>query len=318
MLSSLSHKISYSTLGVAMAVINFGSINIDHIYTVAHFVTPGETLSSSNYQSVLGGKGANQSIACALANGDVKHVGSVHTNDASFIDILDKAGVNTQFVEKQDSTATGHAIIQVNSDGENAIVLFAGANHQLSTQQIDNVLNSASKDDWVLLQNETNAIGDIIDKASALGLAIAFNPAPMTPNIATLALDKVTLLFVNEIEAMQLTQTENIDDAAHIMREKYPNTKVIMTLGKAGVKYLYRGDEVNVSGFKVDAIDTTAAGDTFTGFFLATYIKNLAANISDPALALLNACAAAALCVTKQGAAPSIPSASEVNNFLAK
>jgi ribokinase len=301
-----------------MAVINFGSINIDHIYSVPHFVTPGETLSSSHYQSVLGGKGANQSIACALANCDVKHVGAVHDNDASFVDILDNAGVNTQFVEKQTTTASGHAIIQVNSEGENAIVLFTGANHQLSARQIDKALNSASEKDWVLLQNETNAIGDIIDKASVRGLPIAFNPAPMTPNVASLPLEKITLLFVNEIEAMQLTQTNNIQDAARFLREKYPNTKVIMTLGKDGVKYLHKGDEVNVSGFKVNAVDTTAAGDTFTGFFLATYINNLAANINAPEQALKTACAAAALCVTKKGAAPSIPSASDVDSFLAQ
>ncbi|MFT6269241.1 MAG: ribokinase [Alphaproteobacteria bacterium] len=301
-----------------MAVINFGSINIDHIYTVPHFVTPGETLSSSHYQSVLGGKGANQSIACALANCKVKHVGAVHAGDSSFVDILEKSGVNVRFIDKQTDTATGHAIIQVNSEGENAIVLFAGANHQLSSHQIDEALNSASKHDWVLLQNETNAIGEIIEKAAALGLPIAFNPAPMTPSIASLPLNKLTLLFVNEVEAMQLTQTTSIEDASGALHQKYPNTKVIMTLGKAGVKYMHKGEEVNVSGFKVNAVDTTAAGDTFTGFFLATYIKNLAANISAPELALKTACAAAALCVTKEGAAPSIPSASDVDSFLAQ
>ena len=301
-----------------MAVINFGSINIDHIYTVPHFVSPGETLSSSHYHSVLGGKGANQSIACALANCEVKHVGAVHKNDAPFVDILHTAGVNTDFIDQQSNTATGHAIIQVNSEGENAIVLFAGANHQLSLARIDSILNNASKNDWVLLQNETNAIGDIIDKAAARGLLIAFNPAPMTPNIAALALDKISLLFVNEVEAMQLTQTTTIDHACVALHDKYPNTKVILTLGKAGVKYMHKGHERSVSGYNVNALDTTAAGDTFTGYFLATYIKNEAAGISDPELALKTACAAAALCVTKSGAAQSIPSASEVAQFLAK
>jgi ribokinase len=281
-------------------------------------VAPGETLSSSAYKSVLGGKGANQSIACAKANCEIKHVGGIHTNDGAFLDLLAQTGVNTQFVEKHTDTATGHAIIQVNNDGENAIVLFAGANHTLSAAQIDEALQSASPQDWVLLQNETNAIGDIIDKADALGLPIAFNPAPMTPDIANLPLEKISLLFVNEVEAMQLTQTTSVAGASRVLNEKYPHTKVILTLGKAGVKYMYKGEEISVPGFAVNAVDTTAAGDTFTGYFLATHIKQLANKEHLPELALKTACAAAALCVTKSGAAPSIPSASEVAHFLAQ
>jgi len=299
-----------------MAIINFGSINIDHIYTVPHFVTPGETLSSSRYQSVLGGKGANQSIACALAGTAVQHVGAVHSNDTLFVKQLEKAGVNCQFVKQQTATATGHAIIQVNDEGENAIVLFAGANHELSEAQINSAIDGAKADDWALLQNETNAIGSIIEKASAKGLSVAFNPAPMTPDIINLPLEKVTLLFVNEVEAMQLTNTQTIEEAASVLSTNYPNTKVIMTLGKAGVTYLFEGQQINVEGFKVNAVDTTAAGDTFTGYFLATYINNLAKGNSKPEIALKTACAGAALCVTKEGAAPSIPSASQVAKFL--
>jgi len=301
-----------------MAVINFGSINIDHIYSVPHFVTPGETLSSSRYQSVLGGKGANQSIACATAGIDIKHVGAVNVNDSEFVTQLENAGVNCAFVEQQTDTASGHAIIQVNSDGENAIVLFAGANHTLTNAQIDNVLNSAKANDWVLLQNETNAIANIIDKAAAKGLNVAFNPAPMTPEIINLPLEKVSLLFVNEIEAMQLSNTKSIDNASKALSTKYPNTKIIMTLGKAGVSYLHQGEQISVDGFKVKAADTTAAGDTFTGYFLATYIKNAAKGDNNPKLALKTACAAAALCVTKEGAAPSIPTAADVATFLAQ
>lgn len=299
-----------------MAVINFGSINIDHIYSVPHFVTPGETLSSSHYQSVLGGKGANQSIACALAGTTVKHVGGVHSGDTAYIKQLETAGVECQFVQRHDEMASGHAIIQVNDEGENAIVLFAGANGTLSEAQLDNAINSAETKDWVLLQNETNAIAAIIEKAAAKGLPIAFNPAPMTPDIADLALEKISLLFVNEVEAMQLTNTHTIEEASSKLSTQYPDTKVIMTLGKAGVSYLHKGQQINVAGFKVKAVDTTAAGDTFTGYFLATYIDCLAKGNDDPETALKTACAAAALCVTKEGAAPSIPSAASVSDFL--
>ncbi len=299
-----------------MAVINFGSINIDHIYAVPHFVAPGETLSSTHYQSVLGGKGANQSIACARAGVDTKHVGAINQGDFEFVLPLKSSGVNCQFIQQLNDTATGHAIIQVNEQGENAIVLFAGANHRLSNEHINDVIESASENDWVLLQNETNAIAEIINSAAAKGLSIAFNPAPMTATIRNLPLEKISLLFVNEIEAMQLTETQTIDAAAQKLAVNYPNTKVIMTLGKAGVCYLYKGDKIKVPGFSVDAIDTTAAGDTFTGYFLANYIHALNKDETDIKQALIIACAAAALCVTKQGAAPSIPSAREVAHFV--
>lgn len=310
-----------------MAVINFGSINIDHIYTVEHFVAPGETLSSSHYQSVLGGKGANQSIACAQAGVQTKHVGAVNNNDSSFVALLEQSGVDCNLVQKQSTTATGHAIIQVNHEGENAIVLFAGANHILSTEQIEHALAKATTGDWVLLQNETNAIEDIINIASAKNIPIAFNPAPMTTAIKQLPLDKIDLLFVNEIEAMQLTDTTTIEQAIANLSQNLPKTKVILTLGKKGVCFLYQSQQTLVEGFKVEAVDTTAAGDTFTGYFLARYIQNSQGIQSNqenseitqqnvPTNALTTACAAAALCVTQQGAAPSIPSNEQVERFL--
>ncbi|MGB3725297.1 MAG: ribokinase [Glaciecola sp.] len=298
-----------------MAIYNFGSINIDHVYLVPHFVTPGETLSASNYQSVLGGKGANQSIACAQAGADVKHVGTVHENDMTFVNTIREAGVDCQYITLQSTTPTGHAIIQVSSSGENAIVLYAGANHSLQSQTVNNILHNARPSDWVLLQNETNAIDEIINEAAKKGVPIAFNPAPMTADTAKLPLEKVALLILNEVEAMQLTQTQDIPQAIVALNTQYPNTKVILTLGKAGVCYLHAGKRIDVAGFTVEAIDTTAAGDTFTGYFLANYIS--LADKHAPQQALKTACAAAAIAVTRAGAAPSIPQASEVDAFLA-
>jgi len=295
-----------------MAIYNFGSINIDHVYLVPHFVSPGETLSSTDYHSVLGGKGANQSIACALAGADVKHIGCVHENDTSFVHSIRSAGVDCQYIVEQTATATGHAMIQVTESGENAIVLCAGANHAIDISHINSVLDKTEPNDWVLLQNETNAIEIIIEAAAEKGLKIAFNPAPMTPSVAQLPLEKVELLIVNEVEAMQLSNTTNVDDANKALQASYPNTKILMTLGKDGVKYLHGSQHISMPSFSVDAIDTTAAGDTFTGYFLAHYIEKVS-----PEQALQRACAAAAIAVTRSGAAPSIPFEHEVDEFLA-
>ena len=294
-----------------MAVYNFGSINIDHIYSVEHFVEPGETLSSSHYQQVLGGKGANQSIACARANCQVFHIGSVNKKDIHYLEYLEGTGVNCDLVTQTEETASGHAIIQVTAEGENAIVLYTGANHTLTSAQIQGALEQAYANDWVLLQNETNKIEEIINTAHAKGLKIAFNPAPMTNNIKALDITKIDLLFVNEIEAMQLTQTQNIASARLALTNSYPSTKVVMTMGKAGAVFLHQNESIDVAGKQVDVVDTTAAGDTFTGYFLANYCDT-----NDVKLALEHATAAAALCVTKSGAAPSIPNAQEVALFI--
>lgn len=299
-----------------MAVINFGSINIDHVYKVEHFVSPGETLSSLSYETVLGGKGANQSIACAKAGASVKHVGNIHQNDQRFLTQMSEADVNCEHVRLLQDIASGHAIIQVNDEGENAIVLFAGANHQITQTQINSALSACHSEDWVLLQNETNAIDEIIDSASKLGLQVAFNPAPMTDQVSQLDLDKLTLLIVNEVEAMQMTKTSNIEDACQALSLRYPNTEVLLTLGKAGVRFLVAGDTIEVPSFEVDVIDTTAAGDTFIGYFLAQYSKGQSRqNITTT---LCKASAAAALCVSKAGAAPSIPTKQDVELFLSK
>ena len=294
-----------------MAIYNFGSINIDHVYLVPHFVAPGETLSSTDYHSVLGGKGANQSIACALAGADVKHIGAVHSTDSAYITSIRAAGVDCQYINEQTAVASGHAIIQVSESGENAIVLFTGANHTLQASDINKVIEQANSDDWVLLQNETNAIESIIEIAARKGLKIAFNPAPMTPEVAQLPLEKVELLIVNEIEAMQLSNTNSVEQAYKALHDKYPNTKILMTLGKAGVKYIHGDKHIDMPGFSVEAVDTTAAGDTFTGYFLANYLDQ-----QNPEHALKSACAAAAISVTRSGAAPSIPHKDEVDAFL--
>lgn len=293
-----------------MAVINFGSINIDHVYQVERFVQPGETISSSNYQQLLGGKGANQSIALAKAGSDVWHVGRLHELDSHIKQTMIKHGINCKHVNCTE-TPTGHAIIQVASSGENAIVLFGGANRELCNQDILRALDGASPNDWVLTQNETSGIEEVLRQAKDNELKVAFNPAPMTESVKDLPHECIDLLIVNEVEAAAIAGTENLDEIEAYFKDNWAHAEIIITLGKQGVKMLREDEVLNVSAFEVEAIDTTAAGDTFIGYFLSAYNQK-----QDCAHALKRGCAASALAVTKEGAAQSIPSIEEVEQFL--
>lgn len=293
-----------------MIVYNFGSINIDHVYRVPHFVRPGETMTSNDYQQVLGGKGANQSIALARAGCRVKHVGAIAASDSSLLKTLAKSNVDTSCVNLGD-VATGHAIIQVNDEAENAIVLFAGANHEIHAQQIDDVLSQANVEDWVLIQNETNNIDLIIERAKHYGLSVAFNPAPMNEKLVKPLIDKVDLLVVNEVEAMDLFNVKCVEKAQQQLQTQFPALSVILTLGRQGVRHLSQGNVIQVPAFNVSAVDTTAAGDTFIGYCLA----GLQSSLSIEEI-LRQACAASAICVTKNGASSAIPTISQVTEFM--
>ncbi|MCU7555566.1 ribokinase [Alteromonas sp. ASW11-19] len=295
-----------------MAIINFGSINIDHVYHVDHFVKPGETLASTQYQQLLGGKGANQSIALALAGAEVRHVGSIHEGDAAFKQFLIKKGVDCRGVKCHD-TPSGHAIIQVTPSGENAIVLFGGANQTLTADSVRRGLDDTTPSDWVLTQNETSSIAEVLSQAKEKQLKVAFNPAPMSDSVKELPLDCVDLLIVNETEAAAITGESELDSILQAFREHWQHAEVIITLGKAGVIMLRDQETIQVDAFRVEASDTTAAGDTFIGYFLSAY-----SNKTDARQALTRGCAASAIAVTREGAAQSIPSQQEVDRFLAE
>lgn len=309
-----------------MTIYNFGSINLDHLYQLDHFVRPGETMASNSYQCLLGGKGANQSVALAKAGARVKHVGAIHHSDQAIIKQLESLGVDTDLINQID-VPTGHAIIQLNKEAENSIILYQGANHALTEEQVDQVLSQATAGDWVLLQNETNLIEYTMRKAQEHGVKVAFNPAPMDAELTKKVLGFVDLLIVNEVEAMDLIGTSDIDSTIAAFPKAYPELAVLMTLGKAGVCYFSgkesagkesagkksAGEEkLFVKAFSVKAVDTTAAGDTFIGFCLASLM-----NGDDIAQSITRACAASAICVTRLGAASSIPTQDEVTAFLA-
>lgn len=294
-----------------MAIYNFGSLNIDHIYRLPHIVAPGETLAAASLSQAAGGKGLNQSIALAQSGAAVYHVGCIGEDGIWLKELLEHKGVHTDHV-LQVQEVTGHAIIQVTDEGENSIVIFGGANQALTEAQADVLLAQLTCDDLVLLQNETSCVSYIARRCSELGIPLAFNPSPISEQLLQeFPFDAVTYLLVNETEAQAIAGTNIPQDAADLLLKKYPNIQLVMTLGSRGVYYRSQSTVLTQPAFAVRAVDTTGAGDTFAGFFLG-----LLACGSSHADALRHACAAAAIAVTRPGAAPAIPTLAEVNDFL--
>jgi ribokinase len=287
-------------------VLNFGSINIDHVYNVEHFVRPGETISCQEYQRFAGGKGLNQSIALAQAGACVYHAGKVGAEDAWLKTLMEKKGVDTRFVETINGPS-GHAIIQVNTAGENSIVIFGGANQLMSKSDVQRILADFGPDDYLVVQNEVNAVPQIIRSAKAQGLTIVFNPAPMTPKVLHYPLELVDILIVNEAEARSLTGEIQPVSIYETLNHRYPHTAILLTMGHKGAAYFSSRVQLCQPAEKVHVVDSTGAGDTFIGFFLTELIK-----INDPKAALAYATRAAAICVTRHGAADSIPSRREL------
>lgn len=284
-----------------MRVLNMGSINIDHVYGVDHFVRPGETLDGQSYKVFAGGKGFNQSVALSRAGATTLHAGRVGKEAAWLLQRLEQEGVDTRHVAMGDA-ATGHAIIQVVPDGENAIVLYAGANRLLTENDIASALASCSAGDVLLLQNETSAVAQAIRLGHEKGMRIVFNPAPMTADVHRYPLGLVDLFVLNETEAEELTGKTDPAAVGVRMRELFPRAATVLTLGCKGATYFDAGATHHESALPVRAVDTTGAGDTFIGFFLAELMQS-----GDPARALATGCRAAAICVTRAGASDSIP-----------
>lgn len=289
-----------------MKILNFGSLNVDHVYAVDHFVRPGETLDSIRYSRFCGGKGLNQSIALAHAGAKVYHAGKVGPEGVWLKDRLKKEGVNTAWVTVTDGSS-GHAIIQVNREGENSIILHGGANRAITPRDADRVLGEFSAGDYLLLQNEISSIPQIMKRAARMGLRIVLNPTPMTPDVVKYPLDLVSCFILNEIEGEGLTGKKEPGRILTAMMKQYPEAAVVVTLGARGVLYGEGGLTLSVPAVKVKPVDTTAAGDTFIGFFLADMAAGRGVET-----ALQTACRAAAICVTRHGAADSIPRRSEL------
>lgn len=304
-----------------MKIYNMGSLNIDYVYRVPHFVQPGETISSYGREIFAGGKGLNQSIALARAGAQVIHGGMIGPDGAFLKELLEDSGVDTTHICTLQE-ASGHTVIQVDEQGQNCIILYAGTNHCVTKAYLDELLKDASAGDFMLIQNEINCLNEAMEIAHKKKMYIAFNPSPISKELFTLPLSYVDWWFCNEIEGAILfgkNQKQKMADQIAMDPEKimqqfqkqYPQSHLILTLGKKGSYYCDKKDILFQSAFEVKAIDTTAAGDTYSGYFLADLAGGK--NISD---ALKDASLAASICVTRKGAAPSIPYKKEIENLI--
>ncbi len=287
-------------------ILNFGSINIDHVYRVDHFVQAGETLASDSLSTVLGGKGANQSVAIARAGGDVRHIGRLCETDQWVSTYLEASGVDISLVETV-AEPSGHAIIQVDRHGENSILLHGGANIGFESATLEKAIAQYDSGDYLLLQNETNAIALAFELAISKGLKVVLNPAPMSDEILSLPLEKLDTLIVNLGEAQALASKDKLDDVVESLTAKMPNTRILITLGDQGVVFVNNGDVTKIDATTAKVVDTTAAGDTFVGYFMASIVDGL-----KDLEALDRACRAAALAVESLGAMPSIPTSDQL------
>lgn len=290
-----------------MKVLNFGSLNIDFTYQVEHFVRPGETLLASSIVRNAGGKGFNQSVALARAGCDVYHAGHIGEDGTFLRELCSGVGINTKYLTTID-VPTGNAIIQVDANGDNCIILFGGANQAVNEDFINEVLDGFEAGDILVLQNEISHMNELLQLAHQRGMKIALNPAPMNDNIAPENMGLADWLVLNETEAMELTGVSEYEDQLVKLHELFPNTAVLLTLGVRGAVYADGDARYKIGACKVNAVDTTAAGDTFIGFFLSSLITKP----GDPKEALRVATCASALTVTRKGAMQSIPTLEEV------
>lgn len=293
-----------------MKVLNIGSMNLDHVYNVDHIVQPGETQATDGMNIFLGGKGINQSIALAKAGADVYHGGMIGSDGQLFLDACREYGVKADYIRKIEGK-TGHAIIQIDKSAQNCIILYGGANERLTEEYVDEVLAGFEKGDMLLLQNEVNLISYIVDKAYEKGMQIALNPSPFNDRLKTVDMSKISLFLMNEVEGGQITGLEDPEEIIAKVVELYPNAKIVLTLGKDGAIYAEGNVRIQQPIFKVEAVDTTAAGDTFTGYFLAGLIEGM--EIAD---ILRMSAKASSIAVMREGAVPSIPYRDEVMEAL--
>lgn len=293
-----------------MKILNYGSLNYDYVYTVEHIMLPGETQSSKGMKTFCGGKGLNQSVALARAGVSVVHAGMVGEEGEALLNLCKDNGVDTTYIKKIQGKS-GHTIIQVDKNAQNCILLYGGANRMQTREHMDMVLEAFAEGDVLLLQNEINELEYLIERAFEKGMFIVLNPSPMDEALKACDMSKIKLFLMNEVEGGQITGCEAAEEILCQIKERYPCAKVVLTLGEKGAVYQEQERIYKQECIAVKAVDTTAAGDTFTGYFIAGMVKGLS-----PEQIMKRSATAAALAVTKPGAVNSIPFREEVEQFL--
>ena len=289
-----------------MKLLDFGSLNIDHTYQLPHLVRPGETLASDSYHKSEGGKGFNQAVALAKAGQEVYLAGAIGQDGLFLRDYLQELGVHTEHLCVLDAP-TGHAMIQLDTEGQNCIILFGGTNGMITEAMIDEVLTDFGAGDYLLLQNEISHVDSIICAAHAKGMHIILNPSPMSPELLTWPLELVEWFILNEIEGADITGKTQPEEMLDELLRRYPACHVVLTLGERGSVYADATQRMDQSIVTAHTVDTTAAGDTFTGYFIHALLQGEAIQ-----QALKTAACASAITVSRPGAGRSIPAAEEV------
>ncbi len=289
-----------------MRVLNFGSLNLDYVYQVDHFVKPGETLLAYAQAVNPGGKGLNQSVALARAGADTCHAGCVGIGGEMLVDVLREAGVDIRHIAKTEEIQ-GNAVIQVDRTGENCILLFGGSNQCITAKQVEKTLEHFDEGDYLLLQNEINCLPLIVRLAGEKKMKIVLNPSPYNEKLDQIDYSQLDWLIVNEVEMEQLSGFKSPEKAWEKLHARYPGLSLLVTLGEEGSVAFTNRETVTQKAVIVKAVDTTAAGDTYTGYFLAGIMNGLSLQES-----MQRAGIAAAKAVTRRGAASSIPKKEEL------
>lgn len=290
-----------------MKIVNYGSMNIDNVYSVDHTVRPGETTLASKREVFSGGKGLNQSIAIAKAGGSVWHAGVVGDDGDMLLDALKRYGVRDELIRRAEGPSS-HTVIQVDKNGQNSIIVFGGEGMRPTEADIDRVLAGFEAGDLLILQNELYNSPLMMRKAADKGLCVVFNPSPVNDELKAYPMERVKWFVLNELEGETLTGESEPDAILKGMARLYPGASVVLTLGEKGAYCAHEGRTVYQAAFKAKAVDTTAAGDTFMGYFVAGLATG-----EDIEVVMRRAARASSITVSRMGAADSIPTANELD-----
>ncbi len=293
-----------------MSIVNFGSMNLDHVYAVPHFIKGGETLLSGALTESIGGKGLNQSVAAARAGAEVFHAGMLGLGGEPLRECLVKNGVDVSLLQPCDRPQ-GHTVIQVDPSGQNCIIVFGGSNQAVSRDYIDRTIERFAPGDYLMLQNEISNLDYLLDAAVRRGLQPVLNASPINDALLKLDFSRLAWLVVNEIECAAIAGREDVWEAYETLKARYPNAGILLTLGADGSVCWKDGEEVRQKAYPARAVDTTGAGDTFVGYFVGCLTRGC-----DRREAMRRASMAAALSVTRPGAAEAIPTMEEVRRAL--